>query len=224
MVDVSQYQTLITSEHSARPKFMALVTGVAQCFVDLQNLMASMPGLFDLDTAVGQQLDVVGEWVGIGRQLSVPLTGIYFSLDTAGLGFDQGTWLGPFDPTTGLVNLPDDAYRTLIRAKIAANTWDGTTEGAAAAYQKLFPGGSPEIVIFDHVDMSMSLAIIGPLPDAVTLALFTNGLLNLRPAGVEINGYFVPSVTSTPFFGFDCENTVISGFDVGCWPTDISSS
>lgn len=223
MVDITKYQTLITSEHADKPNYMALVSAVAQCFVDIQNLIASMPGLFDLDIAVGQQLDVVGQWVGISRQLEVPLIGIYFSLDTANLGFDQGTWKGPFDPTTGLVSLPDDAYRTLIRAKIAANNWDGTAEGALAAYQKLFPGGSPEIVVFDHVDMTMSLAIIGPLPDAVTLALFTNGLLNLRPSGVDINGYFIPSITSTPFFGFDCENAVVSGFDVGCWPTDISS-
>ena len=67
MVDVSNYTALITSEHADKPKFMAMVEAVAQCFVDQQNLLLSVPTAFDLDDAVGVQLDAVGLWVGIGR-------------------------------------------------------------------------------------------------------------------------------------------------------------
>src|ERR1700761_2587677 len=115
--DVSKYLDLVTSEHADKPNFNAMIAVLTQPFVDMQNLMASMPGLFDLDTAIGAQLDRVGLWVGISRVLKIPLQGVYFSFDTEGLGWDQGTWKGPFDPADQLVSLGDEPYRRLLRAK-----------------------------------------------------------------------------------------------------------
>jgi hypothetical protein len=221
-VQISQYTSLITSEHNQRPNFMAMVSLLAQWAVDRQNMLASIPGLFDIDYAIGQQLDWVGQWVGVSRNLSVPLTDVYFSFDTVGLGFDQGTWLGPFDPTTGLVSLPDDAYRTLLYAVIAANNWDGTVPGAYTAWNTIFEPLGYSILIEDGQDMTMTIALIGPTPDAVTLALFTGGYLNLRPAGVGITFYYTQSVPDVPIFGFDAENSSISGFDVGAWAVSVA--
>jgi hypothetical protein len=214
---ITDYTSLITSEHADKPNFMAMVSLLAQWAVDRRNLLASIPGLYDIDTAVGQQLDRVGEWVGISRNLSLPLTGVYFSFDTAGLGFDQGTWQGPFDPTTGLVALPDDQYRILLYATIAANNWDGTVPGAYVAWSTVFAPLGYSILIADNQNMTMDVVLVGPAPDAVTLALFTGGYLNLRPAGVGISNYYLPTVPDTPVFGFDAENSGISGFDVGAW-------
>ena len=72
------------------------------------------------------QLDAIGLWVGITRQVQTPITGVYFSLDTAGLGFDQGNWQGPYDPSYGITSLDDTTFRAAIRIKIGINTWDGT--------------------------------------------------------------------------------------------------
>ncbi|WP_144156567.1 DUF2612 domain-containing protein [Paraburkholderia sp. BCC1885] len=221
-VQLSQYTSLITSEHNEKPRFMAMVSLLGQWAVDRQNMLASIPGLFDIDDAVGQQLDWVGQWVGVSRNLSIPLTGVYFSFDTSGLGFDQGTWLGPFDPTTGLVSLPDNAYRTLLYAVIAANNWDGTVPGAYTAWNTIFEPLGYSILIEDGQDMTMTVALIGPTPDAVTLALFTGGYLNLRPAGVGITFYYTQSVPDVPIFGFDAENSSISGFDVGAWAVSVA--
>jgi hypothetical protein len=213
---LSDYTSLITSEHQ-QPKFLAMVSLLAQWAVDRRNLLASIPGLYDIDVAVGQQLDRVGEWVGISRNLPLPLTNVYFSFDADGLGFDGGTWKGPFDPTTGLVALPDDQYRILLYAKIAANNWDGTVPGAYTAWNTIFAPLGYSILISDNQDMTMDIVLVGPQPDAVTLALFTGGFLNLRPAGVGINNYYLPSVPDSPVFGFDVETSAISGFDVGGW-------
>lgn len=214
---LTDYTSLITSEHQSAPKFMAMVALLGQWAVDRRNLLASIPSLFDIDTAVGQQLDWVGEWVGISRDLSLPLTGVYFSFDTAGIGFDQGAWLGPFDPTSGLVSLPDAQYRILLYATIAANNWDGTIPGAYNAWNTIFEPLGYSVLIADNQDMTMNVVLVGPTPDAVTLALFTGGYLNLRPAGVGITNYYLPSVPSAPVFGFDVENPSISGFNVGGW-------
>jgi hypothetical protein len=214
---LTDYTSLITSEHQSAPQFMAMVSVLAQWAVDRRTLLASIQALYDIDTAVGQQLDRVGEWVGISRNLSLPLTGVYFSLDTTGLGFDQGTWKGPFDPSTGLVSLPDDQYRILLYATIAANNWDGSVPSAYVAWNTIFAPLGYTILIADNQDMTMNVALVGPTPDAVTLALFTGGYLNLRPAGVGITNYYLPSVPGSPVFGFDVGNAAIAGFDSGGW-------
>jgi len=221
-VELSQYTSLITSEHNQRPKFMAMVSLLAQWAVDRQNMLASIPALYDIDQAVATQLDAVGEWVGASRNLSEPLTGVYFSFDEVGLGFDEGVWLGPFDPTSGLVALPDPQYRILLYATIAANTWDGTVPGAYAAWNTIFEPLGYSILIQDNQDMTMDIVLVGPTPDAVTLALFLGGYLNLIPAGVGVGYYFTQSVPGVPVFGFDAENSSISGFDVGAWASVIN--
>jgi hypothetical protein len=219
MAQLTDYTSLITSEHQSAPRFMAMVSLLAQWAVDRRDLLASIPALYDIDSAIGQQLDRVGEWVGITRNLELPLTSVYFSLDATGLGFDQGTWKGQFDPTTGLVALPDDQYRILLYATIAANSWDGTVPGAYAAWNTVFRPLGYSILIQDNQDMTMTIALTGPAPDAVTYALFTGGYLNLRPAGVGITGYYLPSIPGQPIFGLDVENPALAGFDVGCWAT-----
>jgi hypothetical protein len=219
MANLTDYTSLITSEHADKPKFMAMVSLLGQWAVDRRKLLASIPALYDIDIAVGQQLDRVGEWVGISRNLSLPLTGVYFSLDTSSLGFDQGSWKGPFDPSTGLVALPDYQYRILLYATIAANNWDGTVPSAYTAWNTIFQPLGYSILIQDGQDMTMSVVLVGPAPDAVTLALFTGGYLNLRPAGVGIINYYLPSVPGIAVFGFDAQNSAVAGFDTGCWAT-----
>lgn len=248
--DITPYTSLITSEHNVQPNFMATIAALVQPSADLQVVLNSIPGLYDLDAAVGVQLDTVGQWVGQSRNLKEPITGVYFSFDTTDLGFDQGTWLGPFDPTSGLVALPDDSYRILLYATIAANSWDGTVPSAYTIWGTLFASFGYEILIQDNQDMTMGIVLIGPTPNAITLALFTGGYLNLRPAGVLIEFYGVQSVQNTPVFGFDAalsayvvtsggEQVVtgggevvivggtgggssVAGFDLGAWFTYIT--
>ncbi|KVC71640.1 hypothetical protein WI73_11615 [Burkholderia ubonensis] len=216
MPDLNDYTSLITSEHRDKPRFAATVAAVVQPLVDQMNLLASMPGKFDLDVAVGDQLDAVGLWVGVSRRIRTPLTGIYFSFDIAGLGFDQGIWKGPFDPDTGLTVLDDDTYRLVIRAKIGANHWDGTLASSAAILNSIF-GADTHVFIEDHQDMSMTIGISGKVPSAVFLALLAGGYIPLKPEGVRVNYTIVTTVDSAPLFGFDMSGPYVAGFDAGAW-------
>lgn len=215
--DITLYLSIITSEHNQLAKFVPTVAGNVQPYADGIATVQSMPNLFDVDVAIGVQLDLVGQWIGVTRDVTVPLTGVYFTLDDATLGFDQGTWFSSFNPITGLVHLGDDAYRTLLRARIANNQWDGTIPSAYDVWNNVFFGTGIGLLIQDLEDMHMILALTGPVPDAVTLALFKGGYLNIKPAGVHIDAYLTPTVPDTPYFGFDVENPSISGFDVGAW-------
>lgn len=220
MAELTDYTALITSAHSDKPRFMATVSALVQPLVDQMNLLASMPGKFDLDVAVGDQLDTIGVWVGVSRKIRTPLTGIYFSFDIAGLGFDQGTWKGPFDPDTGLTVLDDDTYRLVIRAKIGANHWDGTLEQSAAILNSIFDTDT-HVFIEDHQDMSMTIGIAGKVPPATFLALLSGGYIPLKPEGVRVNYTIVTTVDGSPLFGFDMSNQLVAGFDVGAWSRPV---
>ncbi|MDR9240711.1 hypothetical protein FEP07_04742 [Burkholderia multivorans] len=220
MAELTEYTALITSEHRDKPRFMAVVGALVQPLVDQMNVLQSMPGKFDLDNAVGVQLDDVGLWVGVSRKIRTPLTGIYFSFDVAGLGFDQGIWKGPFDPDTGLTVLDDDTYRLVIRAKIGANHWDGTLASSAAILNSIF-GADTHVFIEDHQDMSMTIGIAGKVPSAVFLALLAGGYIPLKPEGVRVAYTLVTSVDGSPLFGFDVNNQYIAGFDTGVWGTTL---
>ena len=191
---IEPYLSLITSEHADKPNFNAVMSLLLQPLADIKAQILALPGLFDLDVAVGQQLDFVGQWVGVSRYLQVPITDVYFSFDTVGLGFDEGTWWAPPAPLTQLDILPDDAYRTLLRARIASNNWDGTVPGAYSVWNILFAGTGYTIQITDNQDMTIDYNLVGPTPDALTLALYEGGYLSLKPAGVEITSYKVNGV------------------------------
>jgi len=220
--DVEPYINLITQEHISQPNFISALTAILQPLADDLITLDEIIAGFDLDTATGSQLDIVGQWVGRTRYLKTPLAGVYFSLGVVGLGFGEGVWRGPFDPVTGLTALPDSIYRTYLRAIILSNQWDGTIPQAYEIWDTLFAGTGFTIFIVDNGDMTMRFGLIGGQPDAVTLALLTGGYLDLRPEGVEVTGYYISSVPNTPIFGFGSDNATIGGFGHGSWTTILA--
>jgi hypothetical protein len=216
MADVDSYLSLITSFHRGKPKFAAMVKALVEPIVAQQAFMAHLPLDFDLDQAIGVQLDHVGEWVGRTRFIKVPIANAWFSFDNALRGFDRGVWYQPqYDTPAGITRLDDDTYRTLLRAKIAANNWDGTLPSAKAALEILFPDGETAILVIDNQDMTITFGVAGVIPSALFIALLSQGYLPLKPEGVRAD-YLITTVDG-PLFGFDVQNSLISGFDTGAW-------
>ena len=218
---LNDYLNLITSEHRTRPNFIATITANVNLALQLQDVYASMIAKFDVDTAVGNQLDIIGEWVGITRNVSIPITGVYFTWDsTFDVGWEYGTWQ-PATAPVSVTTLPDDAYRTLIKAKIAANVWDGTTEGAYAIWDAVFEGTGVTILIQDNQNMTYALALVGGIIDSLTLALLTGGYIPLKPEGVRVSAYYV-SVDSGPVFAWDVDTDTLKGWDEGSWVRELA--
>ena len=140
------YLSLVTSKHRDKPLFAAVITALTASFSEGQAFAASIPDAFSVDNAVGVQLDVVGELVGVPRDIIIPVDNTFFSWGVAGKGWGDGTWRGPFDESYGQVQLDDTTYRRLIKARILANKWDGTIEQAKAIIQAFF--GIVETIIY----------------------------------------------------------------------------
>lgn len=202
------YLELITSYHQGGAKFLKLVELLTQGFWQNTILVDNFYHYFDLNYAVGHQLDIIGQWVGISRDIKVPLSGEYFSFNVLTLGFDEGYW----DQALGTANsvLDDNDYRRVIRAKIALNMWDGTVESAQNALLLAMP--TNPVYISDWQNMSMTLMIAGLLTP-VNFALITQGYFDLRPSGVKIS-----YATAETFFAWDQVNgNTIQGWNTGQW-------
>lgn len=215
MPSLADYLALIPSANRDKSRFVATVSAVVAPQTEITALMEGLPALFDVDEAVATPLDLTGEWIGRTRSIAVPLD-VYFSLGVDGLGIGQGVWKGPYDADSGLTDLPDDQYRLLLRAKIAANGWDGGIPGAYAAYDTIFDGSGTRIGLQDNQDMSLTVIVAGTRPDALTTALITGGYIPLKPGGVRVAGYAVVTV-SGPAFGLGAHNEVLAGFGSGAW-------
>jgi hypothetical protein len=144
-----------------------------------------MDDYFDLDEAEGDQLDVLGQIVGANRVL-------------------------PFQPDKGLSPVLDDnAYRTLIKAKIAQNLWKGGAEDLAATWRVLFGNG---IIIQDNGNMTIDVVVIG-INDQISQNMIQQGLIVPKPQSVGMNYHFAPRAV----FGYDMENDLIKGYDHADW-------
>jgi hypothetical protein len=181
MAAITDYTSLITSEHQNAARFVATVQATVSPMVDLINCIAGLPGNYDLDQAMGTQLDAIGLWVGVARNVAISVDQ-YFAFDTASVGFDQGVWFQVGDSLSTVTMLDDGHYRSLIRAKIACNSWDGSLP---AAYQILLALVSPEggRVSVTEGTMSVAWTIHGTI-SVVTQAILTGGYVPLKP----ING------------------------------------
>jgi hypothetical protein len=191
-MDVSTYQNLITGEHRSQNLFVMFLSTLCQASIDQQDQFAGLPSLFDLDLAVGDQLDKLGAWIGASR-----------NLDQTVLGVDT---------------LPDLSYRFLLKLLVAQNVWDGTIPGAYTLWDSIF--GAYGLLIQDNQDMTMTVAFTNPPTDPLVLAVIQE-YFGLCPAGVRITGFFQTSVSGVPLFGLDAENPTISGLDVGAWAVEI---
>jgi hypothetical protein len=149
MRQVTDYLKLVTRLHAGQPNYNAMLSAVLQPFSDLQAFLNSLPVQFDIDQAIGAQLDIVGQWVGQSRNISIPLPNIFFSWDSPNLakGWDRGIWKGPYSTVNGLTALDDDTYRLLLKTIVLANSWDGTIPSAQIILNNFF-GAYPSTFVF----------------------------------------------------------------------------
>jgi len=217
---MSKYTELITNYHATKSKFPQHIDLITRPLTDVSTSVADMIRKFDVDSANGEQLDIIGLWVGRSRVVTTPISNVYFSWDTDGLGWDQGNWQGPYDPDAGFTSLSNDVYRLVLKAQIAINQWDGTVGHLEELLELIFSGTGIEMQIIDNMDMSISISAIALNGIANTSAelieVIKSGALTVKAAGVRVKSLDVID-PAHPLFGFDIQNTAIAGFDNGYW-------
>src|ERR1039457_5238071 len=154
---LSYYLSLIPSQYQNSPKFIAFMKTLLTPFDDITACLYSFSWAFDINNAVGPQLDIIGNIVGAPREVN-------------------------FQPRFGVSSILDDAtYRILILATIARNQWDGQIDSLQAAWLSLFPGG--RLIIIDNQNMTFEVILSGTFTTLIE-DLITHDFIVPRPETV----------------------------------------
>lgn len=239
MKTTDDYINRLTRFHRRRPKFRSTVTQSLQPLVDEQNFLEDYSAYFDLDPnigvsgftpafdasfgptrimggAVGAQLDILGQHINLSRFIPVPIPDPWFRWGDPVRGWGAGLWKQPFDPGTTLARLDDETYRRILKARIAANHWDGTIAQAREILRAYFFDATFNLIVEDRQTMAVIFAISGHIPSALDLEIFDGEYLPLRAAGVTTY-HLVTTVDEAPIFGWGINNSAIGGWGSGAW-------
>lgn len=154
------YLSLVISQYAIRQKFMSYCKSMLDKLCPINDCLNEFDKRFNLNTAVGDQLDKLGQLVDITRELP------------------EGN---PDIPSV----LPDDLFRLVIRNRIYTNFWDGTREQLEFIINDLLPEISYEMV--DGQDMTIQYIIIYPNATPALLALLLGGYVLPKPSGVSVS-------------------------------------
>lgn len=185
------YTNLITPLYKTKPNFMLWLSMALFKIPFPKDMVDMFNTAFYLETAVGSQLDILGEIVGQSRYID-------------------------FVPSDGSSStLSDENYRVLLKAKIANNMWDGRLLTLGNLWTTLFPTG--KIMITDRQNMTMDVVIFGQMP-IIIRDLVSHGYIVPKPQTVRINS--ITYIGDAPAFGFEMDTDLVSGFDKGKWQDD----
>lgn len=163
MNSINFYLKLLTSQYSDKNKILRFLSLWLTPIQNIKECANSMYEAFDLNKAVGKQLDMIGEILVLPRTVN-------------------------FQPSGGISPvLDDDHYRLILKAKVAKNQWKGTIKGLQDIWEVLFPNNP--VLIVDGQNMTCSVVVIG-LNSSLERELITHDYIVPRPEGVKyIFGY-----------------------------------
>lgn len=168
---INYYANLLVLQYIGRPKAYATIQTLVTPVI-MDQLPTQVENAFDITTAVGVQLDVLGKYAGVTR-----------------------TGYGPNGPIT----LDDSDFSQLITLAIVDNTSNSSLYSIQQLLNAFFAG---EIFVFDGKNMELSYFLSSDSFQLNLATLFiTEGLLP-KPLGVALASViYAPTVDLNSFFG-----------------------
>lgn len=199
---VDYYATLLLFQYRGNPRAAANIKIYAkQAIADM--LEVDVQNGFGVDTAVGAQLDILGKYVGVPRNIGDPTPRPYYSFsDSDGTirpnGFQDSTnpaqnaaaiWYSSLFLGAENTALTDAAYLLIIKLKIILNANDGTLASIQQFLHDFLPG---VVALTDNKDMTLTYTLSSrtPVPTSVLKAYLP------KPMGVGVNFVTVTAVVT----------------------------
>lgn len=206
---VDYYVNLLIIQYNLEPKAQATIRLMVK-ELQASGILFQIRDAFNIDTAVGAQLDIIGKYVGIDRYFNGQTLEGYFSLipqgvnptgwggagftTQAGFSLETSQTLIDADILSTTQALTDDSFRTFIKFQIINNNSN-------------FSYGEIDQNLFDYFGDNIIASSIGNMQMVyfTNRAFFQTALIAAQkgvlpvPMGVGMN-YIIEE--DVPFFGF----------------------
>ena len=192
--DIQKYYSgLLTAQYRLKPKAVATIEAMVKEF-SCDDLVRIESVCFDLDSAIGAQLNVIGKIVGVPRNIyGLDLTHTFWSFRRYSSGSGGVAFLRYTDvpnPTnvfsrylsTGTYGMTDFEMRSLIKLKILFNTAPFTMKAIKNGLYAIFQGA---IDITDGKNSTITITVSNPYHNVMAVASFIGNVIP-KPMGVAV--------------------------------------
>lgn len=153
---IDYYAKLLILQYREKPKaFATIQTLVTPVIMD--QLPLAVQDAFDIDTAVGVQLDVLGKYAGVSRT-----------------AYDF----------TGPITLDDDDFRTMIKIAIIKNGFGSSLSDIQNLIWQFFEGA---LLVFDFKTMRMGYFFDSAIGSRPLAEVFVKSDFLPKPMGVQLS-------------------------------------
>lgn len=211
MALVEETTNLLIKQYWEKPKAKAEIELQASTWEKARAFLAALDPAFDLDNAVGAQLDVLGRIVGISRSVPDVIPKVYFgfSINPINKGFaskfDQlrigGPFYSKFSSAFTDLQLGDSDYRFFIRVKASLNRAAGylSSDKYISIQDVVLAAFDGRAFVVDNLDMTLTL-YVSPVFSLDRLRLIQ--ALNLLPKPQGVRYRMIVQAEPGATFGF----------------------
>lgn len=189
---LNYYASQLIIQYNGLPNAAQTIECLANCSV-CDGLIFQLQNAFNLGTAIGNQLTIIGKIVGVPRQIyGLNLTSTFFNFSNwsgqpASVGFNN--WTTPVDPdqiaqwqTTASYTPTDAEMFALIKLKIIQNNYYESLGYVIPALYGVF-GNSISLV--DNLNTSITYNFKNPYHNVGSVCSFLGNIVP-KPMGVAI--------------------------------------
>lgn len=171
MALVDETVNLLIKQYWEKDKAKAEITLQASTWETTRAFLDALDPAFDLDNAIGAQLDVLGRIVGISRSVPDVIPKIYFgfSINPDNKGFASkfdplrvgGPFYSKFSSAFTDLQLGDSDYRFFIRVKAALNRAAGylSSDKYISIQDVVLAAFEGRAFVIDNLDMTLTLYV-----------------------------------------------------------------
>jgi hypothetical protein len=217
---IDETVNLLIKQYWEKPKAKAEIELQASTWETTRAFLESLDPAFDLDNAIGAQLDVLGRIVGISRSVPDVIPKVYFgfSINPTSEGFASksnpnrigGPFFSKFSSAFTDFQLGDSDYRFFIRVKAALNRAAGyvSSDQYISIQDVVLSAFDGRAYVVDNLNMTLTL-YVSPVVSLDRLRLIR--ALNLLPKPQGVRYKVVIQAEPGETFGFS-NNPLSRGF------------
>lgn len=133
-MDARKYIELLTSQHRDKPRFREMVEASISPLIDCLECLNSLDSKFTLETAEGDQLQIIADWLGAPNSIPNSIPVPYFGFqgqpeslpwrETNDPSFKSGYWRESGMSGYTALKMTPQLFKRVIKAKILLNQSD----------------------------------------------------------------------------------------------------